>query len=88
MRFADLTGKLIARRAITEPYWTLDQTSVLVASRFLMAHDPEFRRVELSAATGLAFEDCFVSLSGAAEKQSMRKAAAAAAQPEPQALAS
>lgn len=88
VRFADLGAKLIARRTANEPYWGLDQTSILVASRFLTAHDPAFRRVELAAATGFTFDDCFVSLSDAAEKQSMRKVIATAGEPEPQALAS
>jgi hypothetical protein len=71
-RFADLTAKLIARRAATEPFWTLDQMSILIASRFLTTYDENFRAIDLTRATGLAFDDCFASNGNATEKQSMR----------------
>jgi hypothetical protein len=73
-RFADLTAKLIARRVVSHPFWMLDQLSLLVASRYLMISDSDFRALDLAEATGLPFDACFISDGDAEEKQSMRKA--------------
>jgi hypothetical protein len=74
-RFADLAAKLIARRVVTHPFWMLDQLSLLVASRYLMTADAEFRAVDLATATGLPFDACFKSSGTVKEKQAMRAAA-------------
>jgi hypothetical protein len=69
-------GQGIISCAIQSPYsrrdravLALDQTSILVASRYLMAHDAAFRAADV---TGLTFDDCFVSQGDAKEKQTMR----------------
>jgi hypothetical protein len=72
LRFADLTAKLIARRVATQPFWTLDQTSILVASRYLSVSDEAFRAVDLASVSGCTFDDCFTSSGNAKEKQTMR----------------
>jgi hypothetical protein len=77
-RFADLAAKLIVRRVVSHPFWMLDQLSLLVASRYLMTADPEFRAVGMAEAAGLSFDACFMSSGTAKEKQAMRKAAIAA----------
>jgi hypothetical protein len=77
-RFADLTAKLIARRVVAHPFWTIDQLALLIVSRYLMTADPDFRAIDLTAATGLSFDACFTSNGTAQEKQTMRRAAVAA----------
>ena len=77
LRFADLTAKLIARWVVSQPFWMLDQLTLLIASRYLSMSDADFRAVDLTPATGFPFEACFLSDGDAAEKQGMRAVAGA-----------
>jgi hypothetical protein len=80
-RYNDLAFKYIALKSERQGFWGLDQAALWLLSRYVAQRHPPFRTLELSAALGTTLDAFAHSAGSTAEKQRLRSAGVAAAQP-------